>query len=92
MTRPGIAALLFAALAALGATAQAGGPPQNQLRAAVARDLPAYVPGVDVSQLSQHQLATIYSILYGGYRASEKQSLLRSAIGGRNTLRGLLFN
>ncbi len=89
MTKLSIIAALFAALAA---TAQAGNPPENQLRAAVARDLPAYVPDVDVSTLSQRQLATIYSILHGPYRGMEKSALIRSTIGGKLSLRGLLFN
>jgi len=89
MPRLSITAALIAALAS---AAQADGPPKNQLQAAVARDLPAYVQGVDVTTLSQHQLASIYSILHGGHSGSEKQALIRSAIGGRYSLRGLLFN
>jgi len=84
---------VFAALlASLGSAAQAGSPPENQLRAAVAHGLPAYVPNVDISTLSQHQLAAIYSILHGPDRGMEKSALIRSAIGGKYSLRGLLFN
>ncbi len=88
MTRLTITAILFAALTA---TAQAGNAPENQMRAAVARDLPAYVPDVDVSLLSQHQIVAAYGILYGRYSGMEKSALLRSAVGGRNSLRGVLL-
>ncbi len=88
MTRLGIAALI----ATLASVAQAGNAPENQLRALVAKELPSYVQGVDVSTLSQHQLANIYSILHGPYRGQEKKALLRSAIGGPYTLRGLFLN
>ena len=86
MTRLTVTAILFAALAA---AAQAGNPPQNQMRAAVARDLPAYVPDVDVSELSQQQVIVAYSILYGQYRGNTKISLLRSAVSRPSYLREL---
>jgi len=47
---------------------------------------------VDADRLSTSQLARLQSILYGPYSQGEKQRLARSALGGRNTLRGLLFN
>ncbi len=89
MTRLSITAAL---IAAIGFAAQAGNPPENQLRALVAKELPSYVQGVDVSTLSQHQLAHIYSILHGPYSGMERKAMLRSAIGGGYSLRGLLFN
>ena len=70
----------------------AGDPPRNQLRAAVERDLPAYLPNVDVSTLSQHQIAALYTALHGRSRGIGKTARLRSIVGGGYSLRGLLFN
>lgn len=66
--------------------------PSDQLLTNVSRELPHYVNDVDVHSLSRSQLAHIYSIIHGGYSESDKRKLIRSALGGRYSLRGLLFN
>ncbi|MBV0910830.1 hypothetical protein [Anianabacter salinae] len=79
------------ALLALAAPAHADAR-NTQLESLVANEIDTYVDGVDVADLSNGQLATIYSIMHGGRSESDKRAMIRSAIGGRNTLRGLLFN
>ena len=81
---------LFALI--LGATAALAEAPKDQLLANVSRDLPHYVSDVDASTLSRSQLAHIYSIMHGGSSEGDKRKLIRSALGGRYSLRGLLFN
>jgi hypothetical protein len=88
MLRP---ALIAASLILGPAAATQADAPRDQLRAAVARDLPIYMPDVDVDSLSRSQLSTIYSILHSSRSAGDKTALIRSALGGRNSLRGLLF-
>ena len=61
----------------------------SQLRAAVARDLPGYVRGVDVSQLSTAQLGGIYAIIHSPRSESDKRRLIKSSLGGRHSLRSL---
>jgi len=84
---------VFAALtlcfAALSAQAKA---PSDQLLANVTRELPNYVANVDASTLRRSQLAAIYSIMHDGHSEGEKRMMIRSVIGGRHSLRGLLFN
>lgn len=63
---------------------------QDQLLTNVSRELPNFVPGVDAASLSRHQLAAIYQIIHSGESHSDKRNLIRSAIGGRFSLRGLL--
>ncbi len=74
-----------------GMMAQAA-PQDDQLLLAVERDLPNYVQGVDASTLRRSQLAAIYSIMYSGKSHFEKTAQIRSTLGGRFSLRGLLFN
>ncbi|MDF0602679.1 hypothetical protein P1J78_18220 [Psychromarinibacter sp. C21-152] len=82
-------ALCLALTAATPALAKDG---RTQLIAAVDRELHLYVPDVEARELSTHQLAAIRSIMYGQYSSSEKRVRIRSVIGGRYSLRGLLFN
>lgn len=65
--------------------------PEDQLLTNVAQELPHYVPGVDVSTLSRHQLSAIYMIMYESKSAGDKQRAIRSVLGGPYSLRGLLF-
>ena len=81
---------LFALI--LGATAALAEAPKDQLLANVSRDLPHYVQGVDASQLRRSQLSAIYAIMHGGMREGDKRKHIRSVLGGRFSLRGLLFN
>lgn len=83
--------LLFSiglAAAATGVLAQA---PSDQLLANVSRELPSYVQGVDARTLRRSQLAAIYAIMHGGGSGGDKKAAIRSVIGGRFSLRGLLF-
>ncbi|MDJ0824757.1 MAG: hypothetical protein QNJ16_04570 [Rhodobacter sp.] len=63
----------------------------DQLLLNVSRELPRYVQGVDPRDLRRSQLAAIYSIIHGRASESEKRSLIRGVIGGRFSIRGLLF-
>lgn len=80
-----------AALAALLIALPAAAPASSQLRANVAREMPHYVPGVDVSRLSSSQLAAIYSIMHSPRTHSDKIGSIRSVLGGGFSLRGLIF-
>ena len=84
-------ALLALCVATLPSGARAV-PPEDQLFASVSRDLRIYFPDVDPSTLDRGQLAAIYSILHSNASSSEKTGLIRSVIGGKFSLRGLLFN
>lgn len=80
------------ALAALAAAPAAAEPPRDQLLAAVARELPVYgFTEVDPRTLSRAQLAQIHHIMHSDRSESDKRAMIQSALGGPNTLRGLLF-
>ena len=64
----------------------------DQIFSLVSQELPVYVKDVDPATLSRHQLLTIYSILHSGRSGGDKIAMIRSVIGGRGSLRGLLFN
>lgn len=63
----------------------------SQLEQNVSRDLPAYVDNVDVSQLSPHQLGVIYQLIHSNRTENDKRLLIRSALGGVHSLRGVFF-
>ncbi len=75
----------------LAGTAATADAPKDQLLASVSRDLPHYMPDVDASTLSRHQLASLHLILHGPESASQKALRIRSVLGGQYSLRGLLF-
>ncbi len=81
-------AVFLAVLMAAGA-ARADAP-KNQLRALVGQQLHLYVKDVDVDDLDQSQVAAIYTIMHSKRSTSYKLSMIRSVVGGRNSLRGLL--
>lgn len=90
MTRLLSTTLVVAMLAAMpSSAAQADG--RTQMIRAVAHELGNYVQGVDPETLSIQQLAAIRSIMYSSRSESDKRGLIRSAVGGRNSLRSLLF-
>ena len=76
-----------AVLAAFGLSAEAS----DQLRLSVRHELPRYGVEVDVRSLSTAQLAAIHHILHSDHSHSEKRGLIRSAVGGAHSLRGLLL-
>lgn len=82
---------LIAAALSLPLPALAVGP-NDQLLALVSSEMPRYAPNVDASTLRRGQLAMIYSIMHSDRTESNKRLHIRSVLGGRNTLRGLLFN
>ncbi len=84
-------ALIAALLAMLPLQAVAQGQP-SQLEALVASELHHYTNDATVDDLNNSQLAQIYSIMHSNRSEGDKRRLIQSAIGGRNTLRGLLFN
>jgi len=63
----------------------------EQLLRLVSAELPNYVSGVDVNSLSNSQLATIYSIMHGPKSEGAKTGLIKSTLGGRNSIRSLFF-
>ena len=87
-----IRTLALALTTALTATAAPAAPPDDQLLAAVERELPHYVPGADVRGLPRVKLAAIHQIIHSSRSASDKTALIRSALGGRFSLRTLLFD
>ena len=87
MLRPFLLAAGLAFTAAVPAKADS-----EQLYLLVKRELHDYAPGVDARTLRSSQLAAIYAIMHSDDNASKKRSHIRSVIGGRLSLRGLLFN
>jgi len=77
-------------LAATALSAQAM-PAPSQLALEVANELPSYGYAIDVSALNTVQLAALHHILFANYGTGTKRALIASALGGPNTLRGLLF-
>ncbi|WP_227418227.1 hypothetical protein [Roseitranquillus sediminis] len=73
-------------------TAAAPAGASEQLRMLVTRELPRYgYTDVDVRALTIEQVAAIHHALHSDhYSESEKRAMLRSALGGRQSLRGLL--
>lgn len=64
---------------------------ETQLQRSVAQDLREFGFGdVDVTRLSISQLAAIHHIANQSGSHGKKRGLIRSALGGRNSLRGLL--
>jgi len=63
----------------------------TQAQRLVAHDLKYYAPGTDPKSLTRAQLDHIYLIMHSRRTESDKRNLIKSAIGGPNTLRGLLF-
>ena len=61
----------------------------SQLQQLVALELRNYAPGVDPASISNVQLGQIYTIIHSPRTESDKRSLVRSTIGGPDTLRGL---
>lgn len=83
-------AAVFALLASASTTAQAASA-DDQLVNLVSQELRFYVPGVDAGDLSRRQLNMIYGIMHSDMTESQKRLHIRSAIGGRLSLRGALF-
>ena len=84
---------LLAILVALTLAAPAAAdPPRDQLLAQVAKALPRYGVDVDPRSLNRAQLAQILHIMHSGNSEGDKRGLIRSAVGGRYSLRGLLFD
>ncbi|MAQ83749.1 MAG: hypothetical protein CMH12_11015 [Maritimibacter sp.] len=92
MKRPLLAALAAAAVG-LAAPAHADyDAARAQLINSVERELPRYARDVDLSQLSNAKLAEIKAAIHGPGSESDKRMKVRSILGGRFSLRGLLFN
>ena len=89
MIRP--AALLSAALLALAGPAAADTKGSAQLTASVARELPHYGFDVDVTTLDRAQVAALHHALYTDRSVGGKRAMIKSILGGRHSLRGLLF-
>jgi hypothetical protein len=82
--------ILAAVVAVLGATSAHAGA-REQLLPKVAAQLPDYVQDVDPQSLSTSQLGVIYNIMHSAGSTGEKAAEIRSVLGGRYSLRGLLF-
>lgn len=80
---------LFAALGlTLALTHQAQADGRSQLLANVERELPYYVKGVDASELSTQQLASLNLVLHGNRSDGDKVRSAKSIIGGQHSLFG----
>ena len=79
------------ALAIAAGTGPATADSRTQLLASVDRELAFFVPNVDAASLSTSQLAAINGVIHGDGSHSHKIGAIRSIIGGRSSLRGLLF-
>ena len=77
--------------AAILAVFTTGAEANEQLRRAVSFELARYDIEVDVRDLSTGELAAIQQIANSDRSYSDKRGLIRSAVGGRYSLRGLLF-
>ena len=64
----------------------------DQLLLNVTRELPYFVQDVDPSTLNRTQLGRIYTIIHSSRSHGDKMGLIKSVLGGRNSLRGLFFN
>ncbi|MCG6904308.1 MAG: hypothetical protein LJE68_16670 [Rhodobacter sp.] len=89
--RPTCLALILAATCAGSATAQSR-PPTDQLLANVSRELPQYLPDVDASTLSRTQLGALYVAMHANGSSGNRLAQIRSIVGGRHSLRGVLLN
>ncbi|WP_425051799.1 hypothetical protein [Psychromarinibacter sp. S121] len=93
MKRSILAAVATAVALSLSAPAYANyDAARAQLIRSVERELPRYVQGVDLSQLSNAKLAEIKAALHGPGSRGDKQAKIKSILGGSYSLRGLLFN
>jgi len=90
--RAALLALAVALAAALPPGPAPAADPDSQLARQVAKELPSYGVDVDVATLSTHQLARIYGVMHRPLSHSEKRAQIRSILGGRFSLRGLLFD
>ena len=69
------------------------GSAQDQLRAQVGSRLDRNgFRQVDVDRLSTGQLAALHGHMNSQRSEGDKRALIRSTLGGRNSLRGLLIN
>ncbi len=83
------AATLAGLLTLMPAAAQADRSPMEKN---VARELRTYGFGeVDVDTLTSGQVAALHHILHSKRSTGDKRALIKSTLGGRNSLRGL-FN
>ncbi len=79
------------AAAALIAMASPGMAERSQIAQSIARDVERLNLGVTVDDLDGAQIAALHSILNSNRSESDKRGLAKSVIGGRNSLRDLLF-
>jgi hypothetical protein len=66
------------------------GQANSQLALQVKQDLKRYGFTEDVSRLSSSQLSNIHLIIHSRRSESSKRGLIKSALGGKNSLRGIL--
>ncbi len=85
-----IALTVIFGLSAGAQPAVAANASDSQLRALVRMELHNYTLDTDPDELTESQLGVIYTIMHSGRPHGSKSALIRSYIGGRNTLRGLL--
>ncbi len=57
-----------------------------QIELAVSRDLPRYVQGVDVNDLTNRQISAIYLIMNGGDSDGDIRSKIQGVLGGMDVL------
>lgn len=83
---------LALAMFIIGLAASAPAATQSQLERSVERDLRRLSINVDASSLTNGQLSSLHLILNSTRSENSKRGLARSVIGGRNSLRGVLFD
>ncbi|MEM1064040.1 MAG: hypothetical protein AAF771_00430 [Pseudomonadota bacterium] len=64
---------------------------RSQIAQSIARDVERLNLGVTVDDLDSTQVAALHAILNSNRSESDKRGLAKSVIGGRNSLRDLLF-
>ncbi len=82
MTRFHIALGLVLAMVALPTATLADNPPSEQLILSVERELPAYVRGVNVRDLSSSQIIALYMAMGRSQGHAEVRAEVRSILGG----------
>ncbi|WP_071675819.1 hypothetical protein [Nioella nitratireducens] len=86
MSRYHLSVGLIAAMTLLPCAALADGQPNEQLVRSVERELPNYVQGVDVDQLSAVQIAALHMAMGRSRGHSEIRGEVMSIIGGLDVL------
>lgn len=87
MTKPRLATLFAAlVLSALPIAVEAQDRHNEQLIRSVEREMPRFLPNVDVRSLSPHQIASLHLLFYSSLSQSEIRTRAQSIVGGLDVL------